>query len=307
MTDIGFIGLGNMGAALARRLMRDHTLHVWDLNQAAVDALAAEGAVAANGPGGVGASGAGLILTCLPTSVQVEQVLFGADGVAAGLAEGALVADMTTGDPLATKAMAAKLASQGIDMIDAPVSGGVSGAEQGTIAIMIGAPEALFEKIKPVFESISPNIFHAGEIGSGHAMKLINNMISSCIRLATFEGVALATKAGIEPMRFAEILAKGSGRGYVADTSLPKFVIPGRKNQDFGLALMHKDLTLATKLGQDMQVPLTTGGYAREVFRSALNRLGEDADITQLIRIFEEAAGVDICAAQEAVDRTKTN
>lgn len=307
MTDIGFIGLGNMGAALARRLMRDHTLHVWDLNQTAVDALVAEGAIAANGPGGVGASGAGLVLTCLPTSVQVEQVLFGADGVAAGLAEGALVADMTTGDPLATKAMAANLAEQGIDMIDAPVSGGVSGAEQGTIAIMIGAPEALFEKIKPVFESISPNIFHAGEIGSGHAMKLINNMISSCIRLATFEGVALATKAGIEPMRFAEILAKGSGRGYVADTSLPKFVIPGRKNQDFGLALMHKDLTLATKLGQDMQVPLTTGGYAREIFRSALNKLGEDADITQLIRIFEEAAGVDVCAAQEAADRAKTS
>lgn len=307
MTDIGFIGLGNMGAALARRLMRDHTLHVWDLNQTAVDALVAEGAIAANGPGGVGASGSGLVLTCLPTSVQVEQVLFGADGVAAGLAEGALVADMTTGDPLATKAMAAKLAEQGIDLIDAPVSGGVSGADQGTIAIMIGAPEALFEKIKPVFESISPNIFHAGETGSGHAMKLINNMISSCIRLATFEGVALATKAGIEPMRFAEILAKGSGRGYVADTSLPKFVIPGRKNQDFGLALMHKDLTLATKLGQDMQVPLTTGGYAREVFRSALNKLGEDADITQLIRIFEEAAGVDVCAAQEAADRAKTN
>lgn len=305
MTDIGFIGLGNMGAALARRLLNDHTLHVWDTNQAAVDALVADGAVASNGPGGVGASGAELILTCLPTSVQVEQVIFGADGVAASLPEGALVADMTTGDPLATKDMAARLAEQGIDMIDAPVSGGVSGAEQGTIAIMIGASEPLFEKVKPAFESISPNIFHAGETGAGHAMKLINNMISSCIRLATFEGVVLAAKAGIEPMRFAEILAKGSGRGYVADTSLPKFVIPGRLNQDFGLALMHKDLTLATKLGQDMQVPLTTGSYAREIFRSALNKLGEDVDITQLIRIFEEAGGVDVCATQEAADQAK--
>lgn len=305
MTDIGFIGLGNMGAALARRLLADHTLHVWDMNQEAVDALVADGALAANGPGGVGASGAELILTCLPTSVQVEQVIFGADGVAASLPKGALVADMTTGDPLATKDMAARLAAQGIDMIDAPVSGGVSGAEQGTIAIMIGAPEALFEKVKPAFESISPNIFHAGDTGAGHAMKLINNMISSCIRLATFEGVVLAAKAGIEPMRFAEILAKGSGRGYVADTSLPKFVIPGRLNQDFGLALMHKDLTLATKLGQDMQVPLTTGNYAREIFRSALNKLGEDVDITQLIRVFEEAGGIDVCATQEAADRAK--
>jgi len=307
LTDIGFIGLGNMGAALARRLMQDHTLHVWDINQAAVDSLVSDGAIAANGPGGVGASGAGLILTCLPTSVQVEQVIFGPDGVAEGLGKGALIADMTTGDPLATKDMAARLAERGIDMIDAPVSGGVSGAEQGTIAIMIGAPEALFDKVRPAFESISPNIFHAGETGAGHAMKLINNMISSCVRLATFEGVVLAAKAGIEPMRFAEILSKGSGRGYVADTSLPKFVIPGRKNQDFGLALMHKDLTLATKLGQDMKVPLTTGNYAREIFRGALNRLGEGVDITQLIRIFEDAAGVDVCATQEAADAKKVD
>ena len=93
----------------------------------------------------------------------------------------------------------------------------------------------------------------------------------------------------------------------MADTSLPKFVIPGRKNQDFGLALMHKDLTLATKLGQDMKVPLTTGNYAREIFRGALNRLGEGVDITQLIRIFEDAAGVDVCATQEAADAKKVD
>ena len=134
-------------------------------------------------------------------------------------------------------------------------------------------------------------------------MKLINNMISSCIRLATFEGLALATKVGIEPIRFAEILAKGSARGYIADTTLPKHIIPGRVEQGFGLALMHKDLTLATKLGQDMKAPLTTGNYAREVFRMALNELGEDVDISQIIKIFERAAGVDICEAQQSFKR----
>lgn len=298
MSDIGFIGLGNMGAALARRLMAAHTLHVWDINQAAVDALVAEGAVAANGPAGIGASGAGLVITCLPTSRQVEDVIFGDGGVATSLSAGSLIADMTTGDPLATKDMAGRLAAQGIDMIDAPVSGGVVGAVQGTIAIMVGGSDALYARAKPAFEAISPNIFHAGETGAGHAMKLINNMISSCARLATFEGLVLAVKAGIEPTRFAEILSKGSGRGYVADTSLPKYVIPGRLDQGFGLALMHKDLTLATKLGQDMQVPLMTGNYAREVFRLALNELGNDVDITQLIRLFEKAAGVDVCAAR---------
>ena len=303
MSDIGFIGLGNMGAALVRRLMREHTLHVWDVNPAAVDALVADGAVAANGPEGVGASGAEIVLTCLPTSAQVEEVVFGTGGLASALPRGALIADMTTGDPMATKDMSTRLAEAGIDLIDAPVSGGVGGAEAGTIAIMVGGPADLFEKIRPSFEAISPNIFHAGETGAGHSMKLINNMISSCIRLATFEGLALATKAGIEPMRFAEILSKGSARGYIADTTLPTHIIPGRKTQGFGLGLMHKDLTLATKLGQDLKSPLTTGNYAREVFRMALNELGEDVDISQLVRVFERAAGVDICEAQKAFDR----
>ena len=303
MADIGFIGLGNMGAALVRRLMREHTLHVWDLNPAAVESLVVEGAIAANGPADVGASGAEIVITCLPTSAQVEEVLFEDDGLAANLAEGTLVADMTTGDTMITKQLADRLARQAIGMIDAPVSGGVVGAEQGTIAIMVGGNEDLFARARPMFETISPNVFHAGDIGAGHAMKVINNMISSCIRLATFEGLALATKAGIEPMRFAEILSKGAARGFVADTTLPKYVIPGRQDQGFGLALMYKDLSLATQLGQDMKAPLITGNYAREVFRGALNQLGEDVDITQIVRLFERAAGVDVCAAQEAADK----
>lgn len=297
MADIGFIGLGNMGRALAKRLLTEHRLHVWDLNPAAVEALVADGAVPANGPGGVGASGADVVITCLPTSAEVEDVLFADGGVAESAAAGTLVVDMTTGDPTATKALAARMAERGIEMIDAPVSGGVVGAEQGTIAIMVGAPAELFDRVRPALSAISPNIFHVGDIGAGHAMKLVNNMISSCVRIATFEGLALAVKAGIDPSRFAEILSKSSGRSYVSDTTLPKFVIPGRHDQGFGLALMHKDLTLATKLAQDMQAPLMTGAYAREVFRLALNRLGTDVDITQIVRIFEEAAGVDVCAA----------
>ncbi|MEC8289851.1 MAG: NAD(P)-dependent oxidoreductase [Pseudomonadota bacterium] len=303
MTDIGFIGLGNMGGALARRLLKDFTLYVWDLNRSAVEVLVDEGAIAADGPDGVGASGADFIITCLPTSAQVDEVIFSSNGLVSTISSGALIADMTTGDPILTKNMAARLVKNGIDLIDAPVSGGVAGAEAGTIAIMIGGPTQLFEKAKSVFEAISPNIFHAGEVGAGHSMKLINNMISSCIRLATFEGLALATKVGIEPIRFAEILAKGSARGYIADTTLPTHIIPGRLEQGFGLALMHKDLTLATKLGQDMKAPLTTGNYAREVFRMALNELGEEVDISQIIKIFERAAGVDICEAQQSFQR----
>lgn len=295
LPDIAFIGLGNMGAALARRLLREHRLHVWDLDPAAVAALAAEGAVAANGLQGVAASGAEAVITCLPTSREVEDVLFGEDGVAGGLAPGAVVVDMTTGDPLATRALADRLAGSGIGLVDAPVSGGVAGAERGTVAVMVGASRELFERVRPVLEAISPNVFLAGDCGAGHAMKLVNNMISSSARIAVFEGLTLAVKAGIAPERFVEILSKGTGRGYVADTTLPRYVLRGRADQGFALALMHKDLSLATRLGQDLGVPLVSGGLAKETFLRALNELGDDADITQLVRLFERAAGVDVC------------
>lgn len=294
MAEIGFIGLGNMGAALARRLLREHPLRVWDLNPEAVERLTAEGAAAANGPAGVAAAGADMVVTCLPTSAEVEESLFGKGGVAATLPSGSLAVDMTTGDPLATKRMAARLAERGIGLVDAPVSGGVAGAVEGTVAIMVGGPPADYERARGVLETISPNVFHAGGIGAGHAMKLINNMISSCARIATFEGLALAVKTGLDPRRFAEILSKCTGRGYVADTTLPDYVIPGRRDQGFGLALMYKDLTLATGLGHDLKVPLTAGAQARELFGRALNELGDDVDITQLVRIFERAAGVNV-------------
>ena len=296
MAELGFVGLGNMGGALARRLLRAHRLHVWDLDPGAVAALAGSGAAAVNGLAGLAGCGAGVIVTCLPTSQDVGEVLFGADGIAARLEPGTVVIDMTTGDPLVTGQLAGRLAQSGIELVDAPVSGGVIGAEQGTIAIMAGAPPALFERVRPVLETISPNVFHAGGTGAGHAMKLINNMISSCARVAVFEGLALAVKAGIEPARFAEILSRGSGRGYVADTTLPRYVLAGRSDQGFGLALMYKDLALATRLGQDLEAPLAAGGHAREVFRRALNELGADVDITQLVRLFERDAGVDVCA-----------
>ena len=294
MAEVGFIGLGNMGAALARRLLREHRLCVWDLNPEAVGRLREEGAAAANGPAGVAAAGANMVVTCLPTSAEVEEVLFGEGGVAASLSSGSLVVDMTTGDPLATTKMAARLAERDVGLVDAPVSGGVAGARKGSVAIMVGGPQARYERAREVLETISPNVFHAGDIGAGHAMKLINNMISSCVRIATFEGLALAVKAGLDPRCFADILSKCTGRGYVADTTLPDYVIPGRRDQGFGLALMYKDLTLATGLAQELKVPLTAGAHARELFRRALNELGEDVDITQLVRIFECAASVNV-------------
>ena len=144
-----------MGGTLARRLARKCRLHVWDRNPEAVTALAADGAVAADGLSGIAASGAGTVVTCLPTSDDVADVLLGAEGVAGRLAPGAVVVDMTTGDPLATRELAGRLSGRGIGMVDAPGSGGVSGAERGTAAIMAGASPELFERVRPTLEAMS--------------------------------------------------------------------------------------------------------------------------------------------------------
>ena len=130
-----------------------------------------------------------MVMTCLPTSAEVRDVLFGEGRVAEVLRPGQIWADMTTGDPGETREMAARLAEKGVQMIDAPVSGGPHGANAGTIAIMVGAPAELFAKVKPIFETISPNIFHTGDVGTGHVMKLVNNVISAGVRAVTFEAL----------------------------------------------------------------------------------------------------------------------
>ena len=188
---LGFIGLGSMGGAIARRLLESHPLCVHDLQPDAVDALAALGATPAAGPAEVAAA-SDIVLTCLPTSDEVRSVIFDAGGVAGSMADGGVIADMTTGDPVATRDMARSLAERGISLIDAPVSGGPDGAAAGTLAIIVGAPDDLFETCRPVFASISPNVFHAGDVGAGHTMKLVNNTISAGNRAIAFEAVSLA-------------------------------------------------------------------------------------------------------------------
>ena len=162
--QLGYVGLGNMGAALARRLLRTHKMRLYDLRPETMARLAELGGIAGQSPKALAAE-SDLVMTCLPTSKDVAEAIFGRDGLAAGLKKGGIIADMTTGDPNATRAMANDLASAGITLIDAPVSGGPHGADAGTIAIMVGAPSDVYARVKPIFETISPNIFHCGGIG----------------------------------------------------------------------------------------------------------------------------------------------
>ena len=294
--ELGYVGLGKMGGALARRLMLKHRLRAYDLRPDVVRAFAEAGALPVqNLPALAGACD--LVMTCLPTSSQVHDVIFGTedggDGLAAHLKPGSVIADMTTGDPNATRAMAARLASRGIHLIDAPVSGGPHGAEAGTIAIMVGAPAALFERVRAVLADISPNIFHTGDVGTGHLMKLVNNVIAAGVRAVTFEAVAMGIKSGLSLETCATVLPKGSARSYTTDITLPRLV-DGSLLANFMLGLMHKDVRLATEMGIASGAPMPIAGLVREVYQAAVNEHGYEADINLLIRCSERAAQVKI-------------
>ena len=290
--QLGYIGLGNMGGALARRLLRQHRMRVYDLKPENMAKLADKGGTASQSPKALAAE-SDVVMTCLPTSKEVRDAIFGPDGIAAGLKRGGIIADMTTGDPNATRAMAKELQGAGITLIDAPVSGGPHGADAGTIAIMIGASGEAFSRVRPVFEVISPNIFHCGDVGTGHVMKLVNNVVAASVRTVTFEAVAMGIKNGLSFKTCAEVLAKSSGRSYSTEVTLPRMV-SGNAAANFTLGLMHKDVRLATELGVASGSPMIVAGVVRELFQTALNEQGADADVNSMIRLFERQSKIKV-------------
>jgi 3-hydroxyisobutyrate dehydrogenase len=291
--QLGFVGLGAMGGALARRLMLKNKVTVYDLRAQVVADFASKGGIAAKSPRAL-AGECDLVMTCLPTSNEVRAAIFGPDGLAAGMKRGGIIADMTTGDPNATRAMAAELKEKGITLIDAPVSGGPHGADAGTIAIMIGAPGDLYDRVKPVFEMISPNVFHCGDIGSGHVMKLVNNVIAASVRAVTFEAVAMGVKNGLTIGKCAEVLHKGSARSYSTEITLPKLAKGGDIRTNFTLALMHKDVRLATELGLTSGTPMPIANLVKEVFQTTINDQGAGEDVNMMIRTIEKLGKVKV-------------
>jgi 3-hydroxyisobutyrate dehydrogenase len=290
--NLGYVGLGNMGGALARRLMLKQKLRVHDLRPEVVAAFADEGAIATQS-GAALAAQSDVVITCLPTSQDVRDAIFGNGGLLEGLAAGSIIIDQTTGDPRETRAMAAELAKKGIDLIDAPVSGGPHGAQAGTIAIMVGGSDALFARVKPIFEIISPNVFHCGGVGNGHVTKLVNNVIAAGMRAVTFEAVAMGIKNGLTLESMTPVINAGSAHSAVTQGTLPK-LMDGMAPVNFSLALMLKDVRLATQLGVESRAPMFMANMVRDMLQADAFRYGDGADLNETIRTFERNADVKI-------------
>ena len=293
MEKIGFIGLGNMGAPLAERLLKKYQLVVYDLDENNIKYFTDKGALACSNPVEL-ASQTSRIFLCLPTSTIVEKVVNGDNGLIKSAKKDTYIIDMTTGEPEITRKISKALKQKDINFIDAPVSGGPKGANQGNIAIMVGGTEDQFSTIKPIMDDISSNIFYAGEIGSGHSIKAGNNLLNLICRMATFEVISMLVKDGVEPEKAVNIIQKSSGRNYATEITLPDNILSGKMIQGFSTGLMKKDAGVATKIADANQVKIPLGKLSQELLKTTIDEFGEEADMSNVALTYEKLSGVKI-------------
>ena len=295
MTRVAFLGLGAIGRPMARHLAPPRSdLTVWNRTASRGRDFAKEtGATAAPTPRDA-AKDAEIVITCLPSSREVGEILEGPDGLMAGMQRGRVLVDCTSGDPASSIRIAALLAQSGIDFIDAPVSGGVSGAERAALTVMVGGDAAVLERVRPVLSAFGSNIVHCGPVGAGHALKSVNNAMLAVHLWSLGEGLAALTKAGVSPKLALEVINASSGRSNASQNLFPERVLSRAFPRTFRLALLDKDVGIAAGVAREHKVPSPMLQLAAELLRAAHAELGEDADHVEAVKVIERWAGVEI-------------
>lgn len=291
---IAFLGLGAIGTPMAVHVARHHQLTVWNRTAARATAFAAEHPCTVAATPRKAAAGAEVLITCLPTSRDVESLLDGPEGLLAGLTAGTLFLDCTSGDPETTRRIGDRLAALGVAFADAPVSGGTNGAEAGTLTVMVGADDAVFARARPVLECFGRRVEQMGPLGAGHAMKAVNNALLAVNILAVGEGLAALVRSGIPPRKAVEVLNAASGRSFVSEYLVPQRVLTRLWPLTFRLALLDKDARIAAEFVEAQGVRGPMLHHAATLLAGARAALGEDADYLEPIRLIEEEAGVEL-------------
>ncbi len=268
MKRLGFIGVGMMGKPMAQNLLKaGYEVTVLDLNAAAVEELVGEGAVRAEQPAEV-MSQSEAVITMLPGSADVEHVVLGTQGLLSAIRNEQVVIDMSTIDPMVSKQLAQKIESAGGQMIDAPVSGGETGAINGTLTIMVGGSSTVLDRCRELLSVMGNKLIHAGnEAGMGGKVKLVNNMITGISMIATSEAFLTGLKAGLSMETIVEVVGTSSGNTWVHQNHFPNTVLKNQHEPGFMLDLMYKDIGLALALADDVGVPVPVAGLARQVYQ----------------------------------------
>lgn len=292
---VGFIGLGAMGRPMAARVAgAGHGLSVLDRDTQRAGAVAAElgGTWAADGA--ALARDAELIVTMLPTSATVGEALDGADGVLAGLQPGTVLIDMTSGSPGETRLLAQRVADAGGILIDAPVSGGVPRAITGELSIMVGGPAEAIDRAEPLLRSMGTSVTRTGEVGTAHAMKALNNLVSAGGFLIGIEALLIGQKFGLDPALMVDVLNASTGMTNSSQKKFKQYVLSRSFNAGFGLDLMVKDLGIALGVARDTGTPAPMAALVREMWAAAQASLGPGQDHTAVAKLSEHLAGTEL-------------
>jgi len=291
---IGFIGIGNMGRPMSINLIKaGHELTVHDIREEATEGPVRMGARAAGSPREV-AESSDIVMTSLPSSEALEEVALGEDGVLEGAARGCILVDTSTVSPSTIRRVADVARGRGVEVLDAPVSGGVAGAEAGSLTVMVGGDRAVFERCLEVLRVIGENVYHVGGVGAGNTVKLVNNLMSLVNVAALSEGMVLGVKAGVDPETLYDVVRVSTGRSHALEVKLPSIISKGRFEAGFAIDLACKDLGLAVDLGRELGVPLIVTSVARQVYELARARGMGRLDHTAVITLLEEAARVKV-------------
>ena len=298
METVGFIGLGNMGSRMAANLQRaGYPMVVCDVRPEAADDLVAAGAALAASPRDV-AAGADVIFTSLPGPDEVELVAKGPDGLEGALRSGQVYVDLSTSRPTLIRDLEARFRPLGVDVLDAPVSGGVTGAADRNLAVMVGGDRAVFERVRPLLDAIGDKVFYAGSVGAGTVCKLVHNGMSMAVRQTIAEGMTLGVKAGVETEALWEAVRRGAlGRMVMLHELLPRSVFVGDFDTvRFALDLARKDVSLALDLAKEYGVPVPSFEHVQNVQNEASGRGWGKRDNSTTFLLQEEAAGVELRA-----------
>ncbi len=267
---LGLIGLGNIGGNLCRNLAKaGYELRVHDADPGAITrAVEAIGVEPAESPDAL-ARATDVVLLSLPNSDVVEEVVLGEGGLVEGFSAGDVLIDTSSSRPSSTRNISGQLAEKGVEMLDAPVSGGVIKAEEGKLSVMVGGEREIFERCSPIFEAVGEKVFHVGGHGTGHLVKALNNLLSAATLASAAEAAILAEKAGVSPELFVEVVNASNGRSYSTEVKFPRYVLNRAFDDGFALGLMTKDLKIALETAAELGLPMPIGSNVTQTWQAA--------------------------------------
>ncbi|MBL8350568.1 MAG: NAD(P)-dependent oxidoreductase [Burkholderiaceae bacterium] len=287
---IGFIGLGVMGAPMAGHLARaGHRLTLLDADAALARRLAGQfggDCRAADTPAAVAAA-SDIVITMLPNGSVVQQVVLGEQGLVAGLRPGALLLDTSSSEPWLTQATAQALAERGGSMVDAPVSGAAWGAAEANLVFMVGGHPADVARVRPLLDHMGRAVFHLGEVGAGHAMKCLNNLITALTFSATAEGLVIGKRYGLDPAAMVDVLNESTGQSWITENHIRQRILNRSFDDPFKLELMLKDVGIANALARETGTAAPMAGLGQQLWQAAARAAGAGASVSELVRWVE--------------------